>query len=136
MRTVSAKQQAVSVLQYTASESLWRMLNNAYCTDPLLAGLRIPLSHGTFCSFGKPIASNQAIQWPLVEYQTEIEMLRLLLRDTANKMDHMSRADIVAKLSDRVSMCTLFSTLICVRCVILSFPLFLSRQLQSEQTGL
>lgn len=37
--------------------------------------------------FGKPLASNQAIQWPLVELATQVEMLRLLILRTATEMD-------------------------------------------------
>ncbi|KAK7992275.1 hypothetical protein PG996_012712 [Apiospora saccharicola] len=37
--------------------------------------------------FGKPLASNQAIQWPLVEMSTQAEMLRLLILRTATEMD-------------------------------------------------
>jgi acyl-CoA dehydrogenase len=64
--------------------------------------------------FGKPLASNQAIQWPLVELATQIEMLRLLIRKTAWQMDRMSRRDIAAKLSDKVSMCNYWANrLVC-----------------------
>lgn len=55
--------------------------------------------------FGKALATNQAIQWPLVELQTEIEMLRLLIYKTAWQMDTMSGPEIQLYLSDKVSMC-------------------------------
>lgn len=55
--------------------------------------------------FGKPLAANQAIQFPLVELQTEAEMLRLLIYKTADTMDRMPRADVARLLSDKVSMC-------------------------------
>jgi len=55
--------------------------------------------------FGKSLASNQAIQWPLVELATQAEMLRLLIRKTAWQMDQMPQKDVAAKLSDKVSMC-------------------------------
>jgi len=35
--------------------------------------------------FGKPLADNQAIQWPLVELSTQAQMLRLLIQKTAGK---------------------------------------------------
>src|SRR5436305_10193917 len=38
-------------------------------------------------TFGKPLAVNQAIQWPLVELHTECTLLRGLIRDTAIEMD-------------------------------------------------
>ena len=37
--------------------------------------------------FGKPLATNQAIQFPLVELQTQCEMLRALIHKTAWMMD-------------------------------------------------
>ena len=37
--------------------------------------------------FGKPLASNQGIQFPLVELQTQCEMLRALIHKTAWQMD-------------------------------------------------
>ncbi|KAL8278289.1 hypothetical protein RQP46_009321 [Phenoliferia psychrophenolica] len=55
--------------------------------------------------FGKPVSSNQAIQWPLVELHTESEMLRLLIRTTASQMDQLSRQEAQALLGARVSMC-------------------------------
>jgi acyl-CoA dehydrogenase len=55
--------------------------------------------------FGRPLASNQAIQWPLVELHTEAAMVRLLIYETASKMDRMSKPDVARKLSDRVAMC-------------------------------
>lgn len=41
--------------------------------------------------FGRPLASNQAIQWPLVELATQVEMLRLLILRTATEMDQIQR---------------------------------------------
>ncbi|CAH0041045.1 unnamed protein product [Clonostachys rhizophaga] len=41
--------------------------------------------------FGKPLASNQAIQWPLVELSTQVEMLRLLILRTATEMDQVQQ---------------------------------------------
>ena len=35
--------------------------------------------------FGKPLAVNQAVQWPLVELQTEAQMVRLLVRYAASR---------------------------------------------------
>ena len=37
--------------------------------------------------FGKPLSSNQGIQFPLVELQTQAAMLRALIRQTAWEMD-------------------------------------------------
>jgi acyl-CoA dehydrogenase len=55
--------------------------------------------------FGKPLADNQAIQWPLVELATQCEMLRLLIRKTALDMDAEQAREIERTLSDKVSMC-------------------------------
>ncbi len=54
-------------------------------------------------TFGKPLAERQAIQWPLVELATEIEMLRGLVRKTAHEMD--SGKGRISGVSDKVSMC-------------------------------
>ncbi|MGH7778733.1 MAG: acyl-CoA dehydrogenase family protein [Candidatus Binataceae bacterium] len=55
--------------------------------------------------FGKPLAQNQAIQWPLVELHTEAAMLRTLIHKTAWEMDQMSKPEVAIKLSDKVAMC-------------------------------
>jgi len=55
--------------------------------------------------FGKPLAVNQGIQFPLVELATEAEMLRLLIYKTAWQMDQMPKPEVAKKLSDKVSMC-------------------------------
>ncbi|MFC4290852.1 acyl-CoA dehydrogenase family protein [Sphingorhabdus arenilitoris] len=55
--------------------------------------------------FGKPLAVNQAIQFPLVELQTDAEMLRLLIYKTAAEMDGMTKPEVAIRLSDKVSMC-------------------------------
>jgi len=63
--------------------------------------------------FGKPLASNQAIQWPLVEIATQCEMLRLLIRKTASEMDQLSPREIEQSLSDKVSMCNYWANRLC-----------------------
>ena len=55
--------------------------------------------------FGKPLSTNQGIQFPLVELQTELEMLRLLIYKTAAQMDRMNKVDVARQLTDKVSMC-------------------------------
>jgi acyl-CoA dehydrogenase len=54
-------------------------------------------------TFGKPLAERQAIQWPLVELATDVEMVRGLVRKTATEMDVGKGR--VSGVSDRVSMC-------------------------------
>ena len=64
--------------------------------------------------FGKALAENQAIQWPLVELATQAEMLRLLIRKTAWDMDHMPHKEIEKQISDKVSMCNYWANrLVC-----------------------
>ncbi|MDO8288066.1 MAG: acyl-CoA dehydrogenase family protein [Parvibaculum sp.] len=70
-----------------------------YCVDESVAYAR----HRK--PFGKPLASNQAIQFPLVEAHTECEMVRNLVYKTAWQMDQMSKPDVAKYLSDKVSMC-------------------------------
>ena len=52
-------------------------------------------------TFGQPLATRQAIQWPLVELHTEAEMVRGLVRKTAWELDRVPHMEI----SDKVSMC-------------------------------
>ena len=60
--------------------------------------------------FGKPLATNQGIQFPLVELQTQCEMLRALIHKTAALMDR----DGAFSQSDKVSMCNYWSNrLVC-----------------------
>ena len=59
--------------------------------------------------FGKPLAANQAIQFPLVELQTQCEMLRTLIHKTAWLMDR----DGPFSASDKVSMCNYWANRLC-----------------------
>ena len=64
--------------------------------------------------FGKPLSDNQAIQWPLVELATQVEMLRLLIRKTAWQMDNMEHKAVEREISDKVSMCNYWANrLVC-----------------------
>ena len=63
--------------------------------------------------FGKALAVNQAIQFPLVELATEAEMLRLLIFKTAWEMDQMTKPEVAEKLSDKVSMCNYRANRLC-----------------------
>ncbi len=55
--------------------------------------------------FGKPLATNQAIQFPLVELHTEAAMLRQLIYSVAAQMDTMPKPEVARRLSDKISMC-------------------------------
>lgn len=60
--------------------------------------------------FGKPLATNQGIQFPLVELQTQCEMLRALIHKTAWAMDKYGAFSV----SDKVSMCNYWANrLVC-----------------------
>jgi alkylation response protein AidB-like acyl-CoA dehydrogenase len=59
--------------------------------------------------FGKALATNQGIQFPLVELQTQCEMLRALIHKTAWQMDEYGAFSV----SDRVSMCNFWSNRLC-----------------------
>lgn len=65
--------------------------------------------------FGKPLASNQAIQFPLVELHTQAQMLRLLIRATAAEMDRMDHVEVEARLGDKVSMCNYWANRLCTQ---------------------
>jgi acyl-CoA dehydrogenase len=54
--------------------------------------------------FGRPIGSNQAIQWMLADAGTEIHAARLMVYDAA------SRADRGERVTDRASMAKLFAS--------------------------
>jgi len=59
--------------------------------------------------FGKPLSSNQGIQFPLVELQTQCEMLRALIHKTAWGMDAIGKFSV----SDKVSMCNYWANRLC-----------------------
>ncbi|PXY30751.1 acyl-CoA dehydrogenase family protein [Prauserella flavalba] len=66
-----------------------------YCIDRSVAYARERVA------FGSPLATRQAIQWPLVELHTEAELVRTLVRKTAWELDRTEQL----LLSDKVSMC-------------------------------
>ncbi|WP_176593319.1 acyl-CoA dehydrogenase family protein [Sphingobium sp. EM0848] len=63
--------------------------------------------------FGKPLAANQGIQFPLVELATQAEMLRQLIYKTAWEMDQMPHPEVAKRLSDKVSMCNYYANRLC-----------------------
>ncbi|MES2065570.1 MAG: acyl-CoA dehydrogenase family protein [Pseudomonadota bacterium] len=64
--------------------------------------------------FGEELARNQAIQFPLVELASQVEMLRLLIRKTAWEMDRLPHKEVEHTLSDRISMCNYWANrLVC-----------------------
>jgi alkylation response protein AidB-like acyl-CoA dehydrogenase len=63
----------------------------------------------TRAPFGKPLATNQAIQFPLVELRTQCEMLKVLIQKTAWAMDKYG----AFSQSDKVSMCNYWANRLC-----------------------
>lgn len=59
--------------------------------------------------FGKPLATNQAIQFPLVELRTQCEMLKVFIYKTAWLMDR----DGAFSVSEQVSMCNYWANRLC-----------------------
>jgi len=59
--------------------------------------------------FGKPLAVNQGVQFPLVELQSQAEMLRALIHKTAWQMDKYGNFEV----SDKVSMCNYIANRLC-----------------------
>lgn len=59
--------------------------------------------------FGKPLSTNQGIQFPLVELQSTCEMLRALIQKTAWQMDKYGAFSV----SDKVSMCNYQANRLC-----------------------
>jgi acyl-CoA dehydrogenase len=59
--------------------------------------------------FGKPLATNQGIQFPLVELQSQCEMLRALIHKTAWRMDQYG----AFSASREVSMCNYIANRLC-----------------------
>jgi alkylation response protein AidB-like acyl-CoA dehydrogenase len=59
--------------------------------------------------FGKALATNQGIQFPLVELEAQAEMLRALIRKTAWEMDTNGAFSV----SDKVSMCNYLANRFC-----------------------
>ncbi len=63
--------------------------------------------------FGQALAKNPVIQFQLVELATQIEMLRLLIRQTAWQMDQIPKPEIEKQLSDKVAMCNYQANRLC-----------------------
>jgi acyl-CoA dehydrogenase len=100
--------QGLAVVQHFFNENRIRQAASSlgaaqYCIDQSVeyARQRKP--------FGKPLAANQAIQFPLVELQTQCEMLRALIHKTAWLMDTEGRFSA----SDKVSMCNYWANRLC-----------------------
>ena len=74
-----------------------------YCIDEAIAYARKRQP------FGRPLAVNQGVQFPIVELQTQAEMLRAFIRQTAWLMDR----DGAFTQSKQVSMCNYWANRLC-----------------------
>jgi acyl-CoA dehydrogenase len=74
-----------------------------FCIDSSVAYAKVR------APFGRPLAANQAIQFPLVELQTQCEMLRALVHKTAWQMDTYG----TFSASRNVSMCNYWANRLC-----------------------
>lgn len=65
--------------------------------------------------FGRSLAANQAVQFPLVELHSAATALRLLVRDTARRLDALPHAggDVEREVGPRVSMCNYLANRLC-----------------------
>ncbi|KAJ5598974.1 hypothetical protein N7450_000041 [Penicillium hetheringtonii] len=90
-----------------------------YCLDRSIERARSRRIWGE----GKSLADNQAIQFPVVELMTQVEMLRLLILKTSWQMDRIVTEcrstgqrpwiEIERQLSDRVAMCNFWANRLC-----------------------
>lgn len=79
----------------------------AYCVNESVKYARVRKP------FGQALSKNQAVQWPLVELATQIEMLRLLIRKTAWQLDQVEHDEIATQYSDKVAMCNYWANRLC-----------------------
>jgi acyl-CoA dehydrogenase len=63
--------------------------------------------------FGKALALNQGIQFPVVDLMTQTEMLRLLIHKTASEMDQTPQKELESRLTHKVSMCNYWANKLC-----------------------
>jgi len=99
---------ALQVVQHFFNENRIRQAASSlgaaqYCIDE---SVKYALKRAPF---GKPLARNQGIQFPLVELQTQAEMLRALIHKTAWQMDTYGAFSV----SDKISMCNFVANRLC-----------------------
>ncbi|KAJ5374406.1 hypothetical protein N7517_006412 [Penicillium concentricum] len=92
-----------------------------YCLDRSIERARARKIWGE----GKTLADNQAIQFPVVELMTQVEMLRLFILKTSWEMDRIVAecqssetqrppwVEIERRLSDQVAMCNFWANRLC-----------------------
>lgn len=103
-----AEDRGLAVVQHFFNENRIRQAASSlgaaqYCVDQAVAYAKERKP------FGKPLAANQAIQFPLVELHTQCEMLRALIHKTAWSMDTYGTFAV----SEQVSMCNYWANRLC-----------------------
>ena len=56
-------------------------------------------------TFGKPLSTNQSIQFRLAELHSDYELIKALTFQVAAEMDGMSKKEVATRLSDKVAIC-------------------------------
>lgn len=56
-------------------------------------------------TFGKPLSTNQSIQFRLAELHADYELIKALTFQVAAEMDQMSKPEVAEKLSEKVAIC-------------------------------
>jgi acyl-CoA dehydrogenase len=56
-------------------------------------------------TFGKPLSTNQAIQFRLAELHADYELVKALTFQVAAQMDQMSKPEVAQQLSEKVAIC-------------------------------
>jgi alkylation response protein AidB-like acyl-CoA dehydrogenase len=102
---LGAEGEALDVAQTFVHENRIRQAASSlgaaqYCVDRAAVRAR---EHSTF---GRPLATRQAVQWPLAELSTEAEMVRTLVQKVAWQLDGVkARGEAAVSIGHRVSMC-------------------------------
>lgn len=102
---LGAEGEALSIAQTFLHENRIRQAASSvgagqYCIDRAVAYAKE--RH----TFGRPLSTRQAIQWPLVELHTEAEMCRTLIRRTAADLDECrAEGRPAVAIGHKVSMC-------------------------------
>jgi alkylation response protein AidB-like acyl-CoA dehydrogenase len=88
---------------------------------------------------GNTLADNQAIQFPVVELMTQVEMLRLFIFKTSWEMDRVVAecqlsgkrpwVEIERRLSDQVAMCNFWANRLCCQAADRAIQVFWSSQM-------
>ena len=56
-------------------------------------------------TFGKPLSTNQAIQFKLAELHADYELIKALTLQVAAEIDSMSKVEVANRISDKIAIC-------------------------------